>query len=274
VLHLAGLAFDIGPSDGLTPEERRALARLTARRDTAEAPTGERPFRLTLVDRPPWTSDDERLFPRGAPAIVRWDGTLVLVSHAAFTATLDPARAEAHVYRRDRSVLGVMTTLRTALCCRLPLVGGLPLHAAGIVLDGRGLVFFGPSGAGKSTLARLSPHPVLSDELVAVVPGEPFAVRATGFCRPRDGDTPGGALPLRALVELHKGPRFQMRRTERREAVRRLIGVATVPAAPPLWATSLAVIGALAHAVPCYRMAWSPAEPPWPALAQYLTEQP
>jgi hypothetical protein len=39
-----------------------------------------------------------------------------------------------------------------------------------VVVDGRGVAFFGPSGAGKSTIAGTSPYPVLSDEMVAIVP--------------------------------------------------------------------------------------------------------
>ena len=49
--------------------------------------------------------------------------------------------------------------------------GGLLLHAAGVVKNGGGFVFFGPSGSGKSTSARLSQGAgctVLSDDLVIV----------------------------------------------------------------------------------------------------------
>ncbi len=46
----------------------------------------------------------------------------------------------------------------------------LLLHAAGVVKDGAGYVFFGPSGAGKSTTASLSAEvaTILSDDIVIV----------------------------------------------------------------------------------------------------------
>jgi hypothetical protein len=46
----------------------------------------------------------------------------------------------------------------------------LLLHAAGVVKDGQGYVFFGPSGAGKSTTASLSADvaTILSDDIVII----------------------------------------------------------------------------------------------------------
>jgi hypothetical protein len=55
------------------------------------------------------------------------------------------------------------------VCCawRLAEVGGLLLHAAGIVRDGRAYIFFGHSGAGKTTVSRLSGDAefLLSDDI-------------------------------------------------------------------------------------------------------------
>lgn len=48
--------------------------------------------------------------------------------------------------------------------------GGLLLHAAGLIRNGDGFVFFGPSGAGKTTTTRLSADQaeILSDDLVVL----------------------------------------------------------------------------------------------------------
>lgn len=62
--------------------------------------------------------------------------------------------------------------LRIAAAYRSIETGGVLLHSAGVVADGRAWLFYGRSGAGKSTLSRLSAeagHLVLSDELNAVV---------------------------------------------------------------------------------------------------------
>lgn len=270
MLVLAGHSFDIQPEDALTTEEREALTRLAAGPPLSPTELRRRaPFRIELVTSPPWTSTEEGLFRDHAPALVRFVEGRVRLSHAAFTAEIDTLGSEARLYRSRPSAVGVLTTLRTTLSCLLPLAGGLPVHAAAVSMDGDGLVFFGPSGAGKSTLAGLSPFPVLSDELVAVVRAAPFAVSTTGFCRTPTTEV-AGTVPLRGLVELDKGPDFRIERLPRRDAVRRLIGVSSVPAVPPLWSQVLEVVGQLAAAVPCYRMAWSPAEPPWKMLREAL----
>jgi hypothetical protein len=48
--------------------------------------------------------------------------------------------------------------------------GGLLLHAAGVIRDGLGYVFFGPSGSGKTTTSRLASRTadVVSDDLVII----------------------------------------------------------------------------------------------------------
>jgi hypothetical protein len=55
------------------------------------------------------------------------------------------------------------------VCCawRLAAVGGLLLHAAGIVRGGRAYIFFGHSGAGKTTVSQLSGDAdfLLSDDI-------------------------------------------------------------------------------------------------------------
>ncbi len=268
MIRLGGLAFAVEPADRLNEDERRSLARLAA---TAAGPST---FRLTLADAAPWTSEDASLFPARGPAVVDWVGEGVRVSHSTFVAELDPRAGTGRVFRRVAEAYPLEITLRMALASRLPLEGGLPLHAAGIVLEGQAVAFFGVSGAGKSTLAGMSPYPVLSDELVAVTPDRPFALEATGFWGTLgQGDAPPGTFPLQALVELAKGGRFALERLPPRAALRRLVGVTLVPPGPPLWSAALGVLGQLAAAVPCYRMTWSKDEPPFEALRARLSSR-
>lgn len=192
--------------------------------------------------------------------------------HARFAAEIDAFAGTARLERRTELDFALVLTLRTALAARLPALGGLPLHAAGLVLGDAGVAFFGVSGAGKSTLAAQAPGPVLSDELVAVVPGPPYGLAASGYWGTLAGraGAGGGVAPLRALVELAKGPGFRLDRLDAREAARRLAGVTMVPPSPALWGAALAVVARLVAAVPVYRMAWSPAEPPFEALSRSL----
>ena len=179
------------------------------------------------------------------------------------------------MHRREERAYPLEAVIRTAMMARLPLVGGLPLHAAGVVAHGRGLAFFGPSGAGKTTLAETSPHPVLSDELVAlgpgVAPGPPSLVRSGFWGEGPERGRPGSA-PLAALVALDRGPGFALTRLGPVEAVRGLTAAVPVPLAAPLWSRALAVAAATVTRVPVYRMAWTPAAPPWERLAEALAE--
>ena len=271
MLLLGGVPFVIQPEDRLNPAERAALARLP--RLEAGARTRARPFRLQIVDAPPWTGG-EAFSPPG-PATIHWEEGRLRVRQSHFLAELDPFQAEGRLFRTRTDAYAVEATLRAGMSSRLPLEGGLPLHAAALVLDGQGLVFFGPSGAGKSTIAGLHSGPVLTDEAAAVVRADGFSVTTTGFWGTLGRSTAVlQTCPLRALIELDKGTTFHLMPLDRQETVRRLLGVVMVPAAPPLWTKALGVIDELIRAVPCYRMAWSPAQPPFDALRQYLTEQP
>lgn len=272
---LGGLSFEVTPQDRLSPAERTALARL-APASSAE-PAGA-PFVLELLDGAPGaplgSHDDD------APAAVDWQGGRVRISHRRLDAALDPVAGRGWL-RRDRSVAWPLeVTLRTALASGLPLAGGLPLHAAGLVIAGRGVAFFGPSGAGKSTLASQSPYPVLSDEMVAAVrlaggggTRQRYALTVTGFWGALgQGDPPAGLFPLAALVELAQAQQLHVERLEPRTAMRRLIASVLVPPGPPLWTAALATISGIVREVPVLRLAWALGTSPWPALEQQLGE--
>ena len=167
-----------------------------SRASSRSRPTGKQPFEIELVDAPPWTSDDPALFPQWEPAVQRWVGERLLASHKSFTAEIEPFASRARLQRREERAYPLETVIRTSMMARLPLVGGLPLHAAGVVLEGRGVAFFGASGAGKTTLSATSPVPVLSDELVAIGPGRPFSLVRSGFWG--EGRPQAGASALRS----------------------------------------------------------------------------
>jgi len=265
IFRAGGILFAAEPDAALTGPEREALGRL----DPADG-AGEAPFRIDLAAEAPWTSADPALFPQWEPAVLRWSGGRLLSSHRSFTAEIDPVAARARLFRREERAYPLETVIRTALMARLPLVGGLPLHAAGVVIDRRGVAFFGPSGAGKTTVAGTSPHPVLSDELVTVVAAAPFALVRSGFWGEGRGRGGVSAAPLAALVDLSRGPRLAFTRLRPFEAVRRLVTSVPVPLAPRLWSAALAVVADLVARVPVYRMEWAPSEPPWERLAHLL----
>jgi hypothetical protein len=262
-----GLRFAAGPDAALWPSEREALARLDP-----EPALDQPAFEIELVDTPPWTSDDRALFPQWEPAVQRWVGERLLASHKSFTAEIEPFAARARLQRREERAYPLETVIRTSMMARLPLLGGLPLHAAGVVLQGRGVAFFGASGAGKTTLSATAPVPVLSDELIAIGPGRPFSLVRSGFWG--EGRPQGGAssAPLGLLVDLAKGPAFRTERLTPALAAGRLLASVPVPHVPELWRHALAVVAELVSRVPVIRMEWSPREPPWPGLERWLDE--
>ena len=263
-----GARFSVGPEEALIPAEREAISRL----DPDPDDDAQAPMRIELVEASPWTSDDPVLFPQWEPAVQRWVDGRLLCSHRSFTAEIDPFSGTARLHRREARAYPLEAVIRTAMMARLPLLGGLPLHAAGVVVEGRGVAFFGPSGAGKTTLASTSPFPVLSDELVVVVPGHPFDLVRSGFWGEGAASGHQRPVPLALLVDLAKGPVFRLARLRPAEAAGRVLASAPVPLAPPLWSRSLAAAAALVREVPVRRMEWAPAEPPWERLAGVLAE--
>jgi hypothetical protein len=264
-----GVRFSVGPDPALLPAEREAIGRLDADAEPGEDP--QDPVRVELVEAPPWTSDDPALFPQWEPAVQRWSDGRLLCSHRSFTAEIDPFSGTARLHRREERAYPLEAVVRTTMMARLPLLGGLPLHAAGVATNGGGVAFFGPSGAGKTTVASTSPFPVLSDELVAVLPGHPFDLVRSGFWG-EGVEARTGPVPLRLLVDLAKGPSLVLTRLAPAEAAGRVLASAPVPLAAPLWSRALAVAAALVREVPVFRMEWTPAEPPWERLTGVLAE--
>jgi hypothetical protein len=259
-----GLAFSAEPDAKLLASERAALARLDPAGETRE------PFRIELVDEPPWTSDDASLFPQWEPAVQRFEAGLLLASHRSFVAEIDPFAARARLFRRESRPYPLEAVIRTSMMARLPLQGGLALHAAGVLLGGRGVAFFGPSGAGKSTLASTAVGPVLSDELVAVAPSRPFTLVRSGFWGAAGSGLSGAGAPLALLVELAKGPSFTAERLAPAVAAGRLLASVPTPNALPFWQAALAVAAEVVTSVPVLRMEWTPARPPWTDLETLL----
>ncbi len=257
MIGLAGITFAIGPSHRLTDDDRARVAALGRPASSAD------PFTITLADRP---LEDVPAPPPG-PVVLRWQGDRLFLDHHLFQAEVDPARRRSSLFRREPGTYPLDVVIRTSLLSRLPLDGGLPLHAAGIVTERGAIAFFGPSGAGKSTLAATSRDPVLSDELVAVVREGSYRLARSGFWGELGGRTGAEGGPLVALVEIAKGDSYALAGLTAPEALRRLAHATAVPFAPPLWAAALGNIRAVTRAVPVFRMTWSTREPPWPRLA-------
>jgi hypothetical protein len=94
--------------------------------------------------------------------------------------------------------------VRAALAWRLPDQGGLLVHAAGVVVEGRAYILVGPGGSGKSTFARLCEEAgcrVVSDDLV-LVDGHrgPFELLGSPFHSTHRAAFVPGRWPLQAVL--------------------------------------------------------------------------
>ena len=170
-----------------------------------------------------------------APRQVRQDDC-VQVTGIDFTARIPlvsgaqgsgPAVARVCVAREEELSQPIVleNVLRILLAHRAIGFGGMLLHSAGVVIDGRAFLFVGRSNAGKTTLSRKADAKglsVLSDDINLVLPcAGGFAVHAvpfTGEFRRRVEVGPG-ASPLAGLLLLEKGARLELARVGAAAAV-------------------------------------------------------
>jgi hypothetical protein len=206
---------------------------------------------------------------------MHWEDGHLRVRHRRFQAEIDPHAGTARFFRSSPDGYAVTAVLRAALLARLPVEGGVALHAAGLLVRASGVAFFGPSGAGKSTLAAAAPYAVLSDELVVLSKASGFRLMPSGFW---SSASPGRRLsedaPLRALVELARADAFVLERLPPPVALRRLLAVATIPPVEHLWGHALRLLREVVDITPVYRMGWALPNPPWERLAAGVLADP
>ena len=137
------------------------------------------------------------------------------------------------------------------------------MHAAGIDLDGRGLIFPGCSGAGKSTLTRLFADSgkgnLLSDERVALrlidanwqIYGTPWAGT--------EGIGTNGCAPLAAMFFLKHDTQNRIRKITTENALERLLPILSIPwYDTEVMASIIASAKRLTSKVPAYELSFKP----------------
>jgi hypothetical protein len=110
---------------------------------------------------------------------------------------------------------------------------GVVLHAAGVVRDGRSVVFAGVSGAGKTTVTRLAERwrgafPLNDDRLILHVGGDGVVAHGTPW--PGEGAVAENrGAETGVLLFLEQGAENRVRRTVNRETLARLLPVVSLP---------------------------------------------
>jgi len=138
-----------------------------------------------------------------------FDGVRILFDLPGFCGFVDPDAGAQLEIASSAPVRGVDYFLRVVLGVRAYASGGLMLHAAGIVRNGRAYLFFGRSGSGKTTAARNAPGAlVLNDDLVVLQPeAGRWIACGTPFTNPSQTLPSAEKAPAAALLRLVQSPR-------------------------------------------------------------------
>jgi hypothetical protein len=194
--------------------------------------------------------------------LTRWDGDALIAWSYEWAACWwrGTGRAVLAAASSDRVVFDriVENFLRVVFAHLTLGRGGLLLHGAGLVRDGRAFVFFGPSGAGKTTVTALSPGcRVLSDDLVLIARSGPgFAASSVPFRGLATPPATSEALhPLAGLYRLVQAREDRLEELSRPRAVGEVVASLpfvseTAEAAPRI----LEVVSEVAAAVPVRRL--------------------
>lgn len=142
-----------------------------------------------------------------------------------FEAEFDP-RARQGWVRHTANPYSVDTVLRIVHTLLAADAGGFLVHAAGAILNGRGLILAGASGAGKTTMCRLAPPDavLLSDEICYVMRhGEEYLVHGTPFAGELGIPGVKVSAPAAALYLLARGNQHRLVPLKPAEAARQLL---------------------------------------------------
>ena len=149
--------------------------------------------------------------------------------------------------------------------------GGLMVHAASAVRNGKAFLFAGVSGAGKTTISRLAPADatLLTDEISYLRRnGRGYVAYGTPFAGELAKLGENTQAPLAALYLLQKGPENTIEPVRASEAVHRLMeNVLFFTHDPELVALVFESACDLVRHVPVYRLTFVPDERVWELIA-------
>lgn len=139
---------------------------------------------------------------------VRFEGGRWILERGDFCAELDPALRTGRI-RQAASPYAIDAAFRILHSLLLAKQGGLLVHAASAVRNGRAFLFAGASGAGKTTISGLAPPDVtlLTDEISYLrTDGDGYVAYGTPFAGELGKPGENVRAPLAALYLLKQGP--------------------------------------------------------------------
>lgn len=148
-----------------------------------------------------------------------------LIERSDLRAELDPALGRGRV-RQSANPYAIDTVVRIIHSLMLARRGGLLVHAASGVRNGRAFLFSGASGAGKTTISSLAPKDatLLTDEISYLRrEGDGYIAHGTPFAGELARPGENIQAPLAALYLLRQGPENRIEPLKESEAVRRVM---------------------------------------------------
>jgi hypothetical protein len=181
-------------------------------------------------------------------------------------AVFNPDHTRAQIYHSNEEVfrrgalhsLTALPTDQVLLARVLADRQGCYLHSAGVILNGKGLLFAGHSGAGKSTIVKMlrDRAEILCDDrnIVRCWP-DGFEVHGTWSAGEVPSVSPSSA-PLSAILFLHKSSENRLRPIlDRRVILRKLLACLIRPfVTVDWWEKTLSLVESMAREIPCYDM--------------------
>lgn len=152
-----------------------------------------------------------------------WFDGHIQIGQPLWTARLRPLDPDAPPVGLERRVFSM---LRMLTCMSVTARGGIALHGATVVKDGRATVFVGPRRAGKTTLVRRfsSGYASLGDDLALLLPSASgFVAHGSPFTGRERTEAASGSAPLARVCVLKQGERTVAEPMSTADATRELL---------------------------------------------------
>jgi len=259
------IAIEIGGMPILIRTASAEFARLLARRYGGfAAPSGRQPlFELDvqLIESALGDPDED--------VSVTCENGVWLMRRGDFRAEWNPSTRRGLV-RQTLNPYSIDAVLRILHSLLLARQGGLLIHAASAIRNGRAFLFAGVSGAGKTTISRLAPPDatLLTDEISYVRPAPAGASGYFAHGTPFAGELaqPGenASAPIGALYFLAQGSENRIHPLEQPDALRELLASVLFFAHEPELANLVfASACELVRQLPVYRLTFFPDSRVW-----------
>jgi hypothetical protein len=201
---------------------------------------------------------------------VRFTSGRWIIARGDLRAEWEPASGRGRIVQSSNPY-SIDTALRILHSLMLAREGGLLIHAASAVRNGRAFLFTGVSGAGKTTISRLAPPEtnLLTDEISYV---RRDGTRYVAYGTPFAGELaePGENIkaPVAGLYFLEKGPHNVVEQMRESEAAQRLLeNVLFFADDQELVSLVFESACELVGKVPAYRLTFYPDQRAWELIA-------